>query len=287
MADPETNLDEAFSLVANETRFDILQSLWAADAEALSFSSLHDRVDIRDSGQFNYHLGKLIPEFVREVEDGYELTYAGFRVIGAATSGAYTDVDTTSVDPIEVEDCPECDGTIEASYGDGRLSVECTDCDVTVTNLPAPPIVAAEHDAEELPGAINRYLLHDVRRMNDGFCTLCNGCIEQSVTELSRNEDVIGGDRIDITAACRSCGMETHSVVGSTVIDHPAVVAFLHDNGIDLRKTPVWELDWLFDPHATIESEDPVRVAVAVEYGDDAIELTLDGDLDVVEYERG
>lgn len=72
--------EEAFSLVANETRFQILQALWEADATQQTFPDLRASVGIRDSGQFNYHLGKLIPEFVRQPDDGYELTYAGRQI---------------------------------------------------------------------------------------------------------------------------------------------------------------------------------------------------------------
>jgi hypothetical protein len=284
MSEP-ANLDDAFSLVANETRFDILQALWDAEG-VIPFSELHELVDVRDSGQFNYHLGKLTPEFVREREEGYELTYAGTRVIGAAVSGAYTDAEATSVDPIPVDDCPKCESTIEASYEEGYMTLECADCDVTITNLAAPPIVAASQDPEELPMAFHRYTIGEVQTMNAGFCSLCNGPVQHSVTRLSGGDDTIGDDRLDVTVECGACGMETHAVIGAIVVDHPAVVSFLHDQGIDLREEPIWELDWLFEPHASVESEDPVRVVVEITYDDDRLELTLDGDLDVIEYER-
>jgi hypothetical protein len=91
--DDGDDLEAAFSLVANELRFQILQALWEAqrtDELPVPFSELFDSVEVGDSGQFNYHLDKLVPRFVRDADDGYELTFAGEQVIGAAASGVYT-----------------------------------------------------------------------------------------------------------------------------------------------------------------------------------------------------
>ena len=68
---PELDLDgltpdEAFAVLGNEIRLDIVRVLWNADAaheyddvsdtaETISFSELRRRVDIDDNGKFNYH----------------------------------------------------------------------------------------------------------------------------------------------------------------------------------------------------------------------------------------
>lgn len=81
--------DDAFSVLGNETRMEIIQEL--ADAsDRLPFSELRDRVGVSDSGQFNYHLDKLVGHFVEDTEDGYGLRRAGERVIEAVVSGAVT-----------------------------------------------------------------------------------------------------------------------------------------------------------------------------------------------------
>jgi hypothetical protein len=59
-ADPE----RAFWLLSDETRINILEALWAASNEPLSFTALRARVGNPNSGQFNYHLGKLKGHFV-------------------------------------------------------------------------------------------------------------------------------------------------------------------------------------------------------------------------------
>lgn len=279
----------AFSLVANETRFGILQALWEDDETPSSFSDLRDRVGMRDSGKFNYHLNKLIPEFVLRVDEGYELTYAGRQIIGAAVSGTYTHTDIT-VEPIEVSDCPSCESTIEASYERGFMRIKCSNCGMVITNaLPAPPILAANHDTEDLPQVFSRLLVTQAQAEDRGFCHLCRGPMEKSLDpKRDTFEQPSLSDHLAVEVTCRACGNESYHVVGWAVIDHPAVVSFLYDHGIDIRETPVWELytEWLSKPHATVVSEDPLRIETSIELDDDHLVLTLDEDLTVLSHDR-
>jgi hypothetical protein len=103
MADNMQNPTDALSVLGNEIRMTILRELADADS-ALSFTELRERVGIRDSGKFNYHLTKLCAYFVRETDGGYELGHAGSRVISAA---GYED----RVDTDAGECCPVCGAT--------------------------------------------------------------------------------------------------------------------------------------------------------------------------------
>jgi len=285
-----TSPEEAFSLVANETRFDILQALWAAETgegtKSLSFSALQDRTGIRDSGQFNYHLSELTPRFVRGTDDGYELTFAGTQIIGAAVSGVYTDAETRRIEPVPVGTCPECGADIEAGYEAGHITIACSACDVTVSELPAPPVLAADVDPEDLPLVFSRRLRSDISRLNSGFCWLCGGHVETRLDRSFTDEVDADGDRLGVVYTCNACGKQTGGVVGAAVLDHPAVVGFLHDQGADLRETYLWELDWLFEAHATVTDEAPVRLDLEVEYGGETLRLRLDGELSVLEAVR-
>ena len=74
--------EEAFSALGNQTRMQILLALWRAydpfaSDNAVPFSELFEAVGVDDSGQFNYHLGKLRERFVTRRETGYELTPVG------------------------------------------------------------------------------------------------------------------------------------------------------------------------------------------------------------------
>ncbi|ADJ16460.1 winged helix-turn-helix domain-containing protein [Halalkalicoccus jeotgali] len=69
--------EEAFAALADETRLGILQTLWKSDTQTMTFSELRRAVGIRDPGQFNYHLGKLVGQFVTKVDGKYRLTQGG------------------------------------------------------------------------------------------------------------------------------------------------------------------------------------------------------------------
>lgn len=51
--------DEAFAVLGDETRLQILQTLGEAD-KPLAFSALFDRIEYDDSSNFGYHLDKLV-----------------------------------------------------------------------------------------------------------------------------------------------------------------------------------------------------------------------------------
>ncbi len=82
---------DAFEILGNETRLAILFALWEAmdpgsplsepSDPAVSFSDLKERVGIRDSGQFNYHLDKLVGPFVDQSEEGYTLTNSAEQIL--------------------------------------------------------------------------------------------------------------------------------------------------------------------------------------------------------------
>lgn len=71
-----------FDQLSDATRIGIVTALfrqWERCPEdpCLTFSQLYERVDIDDSGRFNYHLKRLRDELVERREDGYTLTPLG------------------------------------------------------------------------------------------------------------------------------------------------------------------------------------------------------------------
>ncbi|MFB6269454.1 MAG: ArsR/SmtB family transcription factor, partial [Halobacterium sp.] len=129
--------EDAFAAVADELRVAILRELWDADGP-LAFSDLRGRLDVRDSGRFNYHLGKLRGRFVEQTEDGYRLTLAGRRLVGALYSGVYTEDETVGPTPVDGS-CFECGGPLRARYEDQSAVVDCADCGMTVVGSEMPP----------------------------------------------------------------------------------------------------------------------------------------------------
>jgi len=125
--EPMLSPDNAFAVLGNETRMEILQTLGKADG-ALSFSELRDRVGMRDSGQFNYHLDKLVEHFVRQIDGGYDLRQAGRRVIEAVLSGAVTDAPVVERTPID-HSCHYCGASsIEVNYREEKVGTYCPEC---------------------------------------------------------------------------------------------------------------------------------------------------------------
>jgi len=279
--------DEAFSLVADEKRFDIVEALWNAEGRELAFSELREAVGIRDSGQFNYHLDKLTEAFVRKTDEGtYTLRHAGARVVGAILSGGYTRAMT--VDPIPLEGtCPDCGGGLVATYEEELASVECTECTVKVTQFSVPPGILDGYEAVEYPAVFDRWIKSVLFQSTRGFCRLCMGRLRPRVTETSlAGEDV---DVISVVGAvfeCDRCGATSQTVLSGALMDRPEIVSFAHDHGIDLWRTPMWELDWMTTADTEIRSEDPVQAHLTYELDDERLELTVDDDLDVVSVER-
>lgn len=131
-AGPEVT--DAFKLLSNETRLAILLALWEAYdphdvSHSVPFSKLYERVSVRDSGTFTYHLNELVGNFVEEVADGYLLRNAGFKLVRAVIAGSGLDIGERRLEATEIPRCCEwCDSPVELNYEDGRLYQLCSGC---------------------------------------------------------------------------------------------------------------------------------------------------------------
>ncbi len=283
---PAAELDSVFGLLANELRIDILRTLWAQHPESLSFSDLRSSVDIRDSGKFNYHLDVLVPKFVRKSDGEYLLTHAGRQVIGAAVSRTLTDADDVIVEDVPAGECMFCNGSLMARYENGVVTVDCAACDDLITRMPIPPNTVANIDAEALPEVFSKHLLTVTHQLSRGFCKLCYGQVDASLTVFSSVESVTYCSPLDVQFECRECGDQTHLNAGGVVMDHPAVMSLLFDAGIDLRRIYIWELTSLLDPEVTTVSEDPLQLHLTIHLNGETLDLTLDDTATVIAYDR-
>lgn len=284
-------LETTFSLVANKIRLDILRALWdiytenpSPKPDPVQFSTLKERVGVRDSGQFHYHLNELVPQFVSHHEEGYTLTYAGGRIVGAGFSGVYTDTDAT-LDSRAIGECSNCDGTLELRYEQGHTIVECDSCDATRV-MSAPPILVVAHDVEANPELLGRFTLAQLQQTIRGFCTLCSGPVEGTVADSSLDSESDASEGVKVTYECTECGAPFYTAATMAVMDHPAVVSLLHDAGIDYREIPSWDITRALDSEERIRDHDPVCVEVTVTVGGDELTLVLNETLDVIEYSR-
>jgi hypothetical protein len=272
---------EAFALLGNETRITILQELWLAPERPVAFSDLRKRVGMRDSAQFNYHLSKLTDHFVRQTEDGYEFQYAGEKVVRAILAGTFTERVTLDF-PVE-GDCFACGGDLEASYADERLTVHCTDCDEQYGRYAFPPGGLRDRSTTEIETAFDQRVRHLHCLAADGVCPECGGRMHTVVTPDA--EDRLGLDvRVDHT--CAQCQHTISSPVGLSLLDDSRVVAFHAEHGIELNTCKHWTLRWCVTDETTTYEADPTRVTVTIPLDNEAMDVTLDGDLQVVDTTR-
>lgn len=276
---------EAFDLVSDATRVDIVRALVERrrerpDAPALPFVELRERVGLADSGNFNYHLGRLRGHFVEKSESGYRLTKTGRALAGAMVSGVYTD--EARVEGTDLPGpCSQCGESVVGSYADGVLSAACGNGHVAFEATLPPGAIDGRsvEDLFELSALTTQWT---AELATAGACRSCLGTVERSVVETDHE----GIDFYGFRATCDRCGLRFETSIGFAVVRHPAVVAFYHDHGIDLRTRPPWTLDFCdaTEP-VTLVSDDPFRVRVEIRLDGDELRLTLDEEATVVECE--
>jgi hypothetical protein len=274
---------DAFGLVANETRLSILEALWNAADSPVRFSDLREDVGMRDSAQFNYHLDKLTDQFVRKVEDGYQLRHAGEKVVQAVLAGSFTEHPTFG--PIDVGDpCVECGAELRATYEDERLCIDCPDCGYGHGEYAFPPGGLTDRTDEEVLAAFDQRVRHLHCLAKDGVCPECSGRME---TTVERADDCCVGSSLTATHRCARCDHQLCSAVGLALLDDSEVVGFHREHGVSLSDRPYWTLPWcVSDDAIELSNEAPQRFEVTIDCEDEALTVILDGDLTVLDTER-
>ena len=153
--------------------------------------------------------------------------------------------------------CPECSAPAEArvGYHDG------VDRD---GDMPGHGSGGVDRDAVDLPD-------RDVDDVPDG----ATADSPDGVTA-----DLPDG-RPQVAFDCDHCGCRLRSPVTLAVLEHPAVVAFYHRHGVDVRERPLWNVgeEW----GERVVSEDPWCVRVSTRLDGDVLSLFVAENLDVVE----
>lgn len=294
-AEPE----EAFAVLADETRLRILQTLWESDVRTETFSELRRTVGMRDPGQFNYHLDKLVGHFVTKTERGYRLTQAGKHVNGAIASGMYTALGT--FDPIELaHSCQISDEYLTLRYEDETVRVECDTCPSCPSGweAPVPPAVFAGYDRDEIPAVVSQYLRTVSQQAINGFCPYCNGWMMSTVelpdmdTDPPSVADRSGGPdsrphaHPEVQFDCRRCGAGAGlALYHALLLADPAVANFYYENGIIVRDRTIWGFSELGPDRVAIESRNPIRACVTFTREESELTVTVDETFDTTEIE--
>jgi len=280
---------DAFSVLGNEIRVGILRELADVMGESSdsrpSFSTLRERVGVDDPGKFNYHLDRLRGTFVEKTDDGYVLRYPGLMVVSAIRAGTYTGVvDTETVET--GEDCPRCGGDLTATYGDGFLELAC-DEDELLSRVLLPPGATEGRTTEELLELANRSARRDMGHAADGVCPYCWGQVDATVRWPEETSLFEGKSASDpkVRYDCKRGWANIEVPLAGVATLHPAVVAFYHDHGVNVRDWPFVGLSYSGTEQAIL-SEDPVRVSVTLREDGAEMRVVLDDEGTVVDTER-
>lgn len=294
--------DEAFVLLGNETRIGILQALWEVfdpytSDNAIPFSALYKRVGSADTGNFNYHLGKLTDHFVRQSDDGYELTAPGFEIVRAVVAGSATE--NPILEPTAINaNCARCDGPVEIAYEDGTIWSRCAECegywqgDGELFGFGLPPEGLRNRGPDDIFDATIAYSIRRFETMNDGVCPECGGTVDASLTVC---EDHDAGDGICdacgfhylgiITLVCDSCKFAWRSPSWAPVHCHSAIISFYYDRGVEHVQSSWEAIRRGFGWSEELLSTDPIKLRITVSHEGDELHAILDETGTVVDVE--
>jgi hypothetical protein len=302
--------DEAFALVADETRLEILRTLTEA-GEPLAFTTLFERSEYDTKTNFHYHLDKLEGHFISRTDEGYALQQTGRRVVEAVISGTVTDDPVVERVPTERQ-CPFCSAPIEVSYQQERVEMYCTECPGvgrgqdesgeqfdtevgTLGHISLPPAGVQGRTPTEIKDAAGVWSNLELLGTSAGVCSRCSGRIEQSVT-VCEDHDASEGvcDHCDRRYAvlfeveCAACYYNASGIAIICLLAETELWSFLTDYGMNplVPETRKRAPGMLANYEEDIRSLDPLRVDLTFTIDDDALTLTIDEDVSVVDATR-
>lgn len=299
--------DEAFALLGNETRLQILQALGAAD-EPLVFSELFERVEYETTANFSYHLERVLGHFVRQTEAGYSLARAGERVVEAVLSGAVTERPVLERTPAD-EPCYRCGGTMEVSYQEEAVGLYCSDCGGTrggssetaawstssdadiLGHVYLPPAGLRDRSPSELLQAAEVWTVAAAHSRSRGVCPRCSAPVDQDVKICDdhdrgdgRCESCDQHFAVALVERCRNCIFEMTSIFTIRLLASPELMAFMIDHGVDPMAPEAFHVTNL--EREEVISTEPFAARFTFTADDDAITLTVDDELAVVDVTR-
>ena len=295
----ELDPDDAFTLLADETRLRILRALGDAanplGIEPVSFSELRRLADVAESGRFNYHLGELVGHFVERRDDGYVLRYPGVLVYQSVRAGTFTE--TVTIPRFDLDaDCHVCGTTMQGRYDDTIFKIDCPDCESEYYHRHLPPSSLVPESKAETLRVVDQRIRDHLSTLSNRICPNCAGRMEPRLLDLD-DDHRYGGEAVNDVLAlqdCDHCGAFNYTRVGAHLLFEPAVVSFCFERGVDLSAPKVWALAFVSSDNRTEvlavggedDDADDWRVAVDVEADGDRLRVVVDGTLDIVEMER-
>lgn len=298
--------EEALSVLGDETRLQILRTLGRAD-EPLAFSELYVESQCETSANFSYHLGRLTGHFVHETVDGYVLRQAGRRVIEAVLAeapGHDVRVERTRVD----WPCFLCGDPVEVSYRDEHVGLYCSGCGGTRNEtsttaegravgaadvlgyLHLPPAGIVDRTPVEVLRTALFWTTSGALALAREICPRCSAPLDTGVRVCEDHDATDGhcgrcGQRfgVVIRQTCTNCIFTVKSPFVRYLLDDVDLIRFMIEHGVDPLAVDGFHLSGVEE---TVLSTDPFEAKFTFTADGDALALTVDDDLAVVDVSR-
>jgi len=288
----------AFGTLGDPTRIAVLHTFAEAmDEQSLSpaggmptltFSELYDRLDVDSTSQLSYHLNELAGDYLRQVDDGWTITFAGNAIVRLVLSGGYAG--GIDFEPVETDGrCPYCDAEgLRATVDDRALLYVCQACDRKVGGTPVTPAQVRDRDPESLLASTTTRTVEMVGQFRDGVCSECGGIADVDV--VAPDVETTGeGAQYVATGRCRRCWWRVNAPPPMWLATHPASVSFHWGHGVDVTAEGARDIGanlesgrWRTDRVDT----DPAVYEVTYRVDGDVLRLTAADDLSVRSAER-
>lgn len=309
--------NEAFSVLGNETRLQILQELGKAD-DALSFTELRERVGIHQGGQFNYHLDKVVGHFVEKTDDGYSLRQPGERVVNAVLSGAVTHdprIPPTQID----EQCYYCGTPIYLDYRDEKVGLYCPSCEGNFGSAEGilterwgdgqypkemgaigfhqlPPAGIRGRTPSEVHQAAAVRIEHAASSKWAKICPECSAPLEMNFdvcenhqsTPQDSCEECGNLQAILLEFRCTNCILRSRGIVSAYIKAAAPLLDVITSQGLDPTNpsSPMDYWDHFVRYEEEVLSTNPFEARFSFKIGDVSMALTVNNDLEITNVER-
>jgi hypothetical protein len=304
--------EEAFGMLGDATRVDILRVLGDADGP-LAFSTIYDRVDVDDSGQFNYHLDTLVGHFVRKTDDGYRLARPGRRVVEAVFAGTVTGEARLPRTPVD-ETCEYCGSTLTVEWRAGSVELYCTGCAGRYARthggkprghdadrgylgrLLLPPAGLADRDADGVLDAAWTWTAGEAAALAGGICPRCSATVDRTVlvcrdhrADAGQCPNCDSNHAVGVRFDCSNCILQTGGSAVLALATQTDLLAFLTDHGLNpLAPDAIGRLNETYQSYEEeLLAVDPLDARLSFTADGDSLTLRVDEDLAVVEATRG
>lgn len=294
---------ELFELLGHEVRMDVLRVLWddtelaeyvTRCREPVPFAELRGRSGYEGSGNFDYHLRKLVGTLVTGESDGYLLSPLGRNIMHALDTYATFEYETIE-ETVLAEPCPFCGGNLAGSYQREILQVECRDCDGLAEDglfifVQMESTTTTGLGVEQLLDAGVQMLEHRARSSMQGICWDCQSTLERRF-ECCENHASTGVCtdcqhrylmRVDVT--CPNCGTAGRGPLLEYAMLVPAVRALFADHRLGTRQVGPWcyRLAALGAVEELDFGDGPLGVTYRFELDDDTVAVRIENRDDIV-----